>query len=831
MDLSFDLLKSKEIDKSKLVQVQVTVNGKNGTYTRMQWKKPSDITSSDRVIANQNKGTDTPSVSQLDSKKRLAEILSQHSRNSIMEFAKKNGVQWKENSHEAINWMRASMAIQESIKTNPKIWKTFGVSPQPKSAQNTLKKDTPQKSTVDKQKIQEITKNYDKKQLLDLIKSKGVTWNEHSHPAINWMRAIQSLGKAISENPALADELQATKTDTASSKQPKPTQNGVQELQDLVSTVKKQSSSKKGNQTKDKSDVLKGISTNTMSSYEKKKFGDIVSSASPENLRNYRTLGMCAGDKESEQYLANLYEKYSKAIQGNTVHDPNIDADPLRNKLQGVVNKMLVGTTKSSLKNIRKRITQFTAQQKLLEPWTDPNSPLTEEQKNYIKHGLRPYFPGDRRRECQSEHECDHKMMHKVLDKFKKSQEYGELAEEYDKLLTEFDQLTQSNFIFQCAVNGAGNGSGVQSAEEYEKGLNSSIKSKIEDYEKSLKITTDEDNKKYCKKKLSELKDLKSKINGDNLVKAAKIREKLFDSKFTDLNANLYHYKMMASQLSFLYEIKKDFVNDYPVLSKDNLDKLDKGDEDSLVNLSLHAGMFKPSLSKNGNSAKDTLMDKYSERQEFLDAYGGVTQVSGNSSYAENNEIRCKISKASSSKSKQIINNIAKDWDKSTHGQMKYKIKGVYEVSGLQAEKEFNNIKGKNSKYKNKKSGGKNCSSDLFYHGTGSMATSLILGHSGQFKVVKAKVGRMLGDGIYLADKSSKSAQYISDTGFSRHGISGSLMVVEASLGDTLHSRTSSGYKYDSIHAGKSDGLLNNEWCVHNPNAVIPRYLVEMEII
>lgn len=111
------------------------------------------------------------------------------------------------------------------------------------------------------------------------------------------------------------------------------------------------------------------------------------------------------------------------------------------------------------------------------------------------------------------------------------------------------------------------------------------------------------------------------------------------------------------------------------------------------------------------------------------------------------------------------------------------------------------------------------------------MATSLILGHSGAFKVVKAKVGRMLGDGIYLADKASKSAQYISDAGYSRSGIKGSLMVVEAVTGDTLSQRTNQGYNHDTVFAGTQHGLLNSEWCVHDPNAVIPRYLVEMEVL
>lgn len=112
------------------------------------------------------------------------------------------------------------------------------------------------------------------------------------------------------------------------------------------------------------------------------------------------------------------------------------------------------------------------------------------------------------------------------------------------------------------------------------------------------------------------------------------------------------------------------------------------------------------------------------------------------------------------------------------------------------------------------------------------MATSLILGHSGQFKVGKAKVGRMLGDGIYLADKASKSAQYISDGGFTHHGAQGSLMVVEASLGGVVNGVKCKNDPGDTVYAGpKTDSLLNNEWCIRDPQAVLPRYLVQMEIL
>lgn len=51
MKLVFDLNKS--LDKTKLVQVQRTVQGKNGQYTRMQWVKPSDVKDTDKVVGGQ----------------------------------------------------------------------------------------------------------------------------------------------------------------------------------------------------------------------------------------------------------------------------------------------------------------------------------------------------------------------------------------------------------------------------------------------------------------------------------------------------------------------------------------------------------------------------------------------------------------------------------------------------------------------------------------------------------------------------------------------------------------------------------------------------------
>ena len=888
------IYKSVNSSKAGLVQVQRQVNKNGKTFTQHFWIKPGDVQATDVVLSKQPdqqiKAKQATNSQSITPKKQLIQILAAYGRDAVLNYAKQAGITWKKNDHEGINWMRASMAIQKDIQANPSRWNPNNIkinskqhsdqSSKPvnkpvnkpvgssdsqtdnkplKTQQNTSSIDT-------KKKIQELISIFgNRDKLIQAAQESGITWKKNNHEGINWMRASMVIQKALKENPNILDKQQTTQQLNAAEKKLNATEKKVKQLENLISQIQNPTAQQVDKNTK-QSEILSGITIGSKSPIEKKSFGDILEKASPENLRNYRTLGMCAEDVESEQYLSRLYDKYSFTMQGNNsvAYDPNIDADPLRNKLQGVVNKSIVGVVKSSLKNIRKRTGEFTVQQKLLEPWINPNTEFTDAEKKRISK-LGGTQVGTNRRDACTETDGSHKMLHKVLDKFKLSKEYGQLAEEYDAILSEYDQLTKNSTDLQNFTNGNYK---LTSSQEVQESLQLKInhlqfliKSKqesIEDYKPNgkeykyftnVRGMTPSEAKKKCEdqtrllqslvkdytKDLKELTQLKSQTTDiQGLVKAAKLRKKLFDPKFTDLNANLYHYKMMGGELSRQYFITKDFISEYPILSKENLDKLNSADEDSLTNLALYAGMFKPSLSKKGD-AKDAIMKTYSERQAFLDAYGGVTQVSGNSSYAEDNEIKCKISKASALKTKEITDHIARDWDMKVHRRMKYKIKGVYKISGLAVEKQFEEIKKANEKNQNLNTVPnmpKNQTSDYFYHGTGSMATSLILGHSGQFKLVKAKVGRMLGNGIYLADKSSKSAQYIGDEGYSRSGIHGSLMIVEASLGNTVgRNRRGSWDMNDTVFAGTQHGVLNNEWCVHNPKAVIPRYLVEMEIL
>lgn len=847
------------------------------------------------------------SIPQGETKKAMVDLLSTHGRDALIAHAQSNGVIWKPSDNPGINWMRASMAIQKHMTSNPGVWDStkIGASTQQpttqqadtqatpstdQSAQSTQQidhnkkqppSDAPAKATSDaKSKVKGLAENMGKDQLMAAAKQAGIAWTESNNPGINWMRAAMAMAK----NPDALDNLQApsqsgdiqaqtqAKADKAAKdakqaqKAAQSAQKQVKQLQDLVSQLQAQQQQPTAQQQQ--ASVLSSVTTGFKSDREQKVFGNALSKATPEQFVQARTLGMCAGDSDAADYLNRLYGQYVHTVLNPKANgrDDRIDPDALRNKLQGVVNKQVVGVVKSSLSKVRKRTTQFTLQQKLLEPWTNPNASLTPEQDQKIKDERGGTAQGSMRQRMMMEQDGSHTLMKQFLDKMEQHPDYSGLVPEYRKILEEFDKLTENDPDMQTYTNHVHSIDQVmsslksrvleaqwavdkaqKSAEETKKIYEGHIETerKSGDPSAAANITMYQkiiqqgfDRAANASKRLDAAKAYQEHFSTPQkkveLAKAIELRKQLFDPKFTDINANLWHFKAMGIQIATQYKTSRDFVAEYPVLSKADIDKLETGDQDSLTNLALYAGMFKPSLTKKGGTADQAIMDKFAERQAFLDAYtkgGLVSGRNGQGDYTEDNEIKCMVSSAPDTVVKQITANIAADWDKKNHGHMKYRIKGVYEVSGLALEKDFQAIKQKNAKYKGKKVGGKDCAGDLFYHGTGAMATSLILGHSGAFKVVKAKVGRMLGNGIYLADKSSKSAQYISDAGYSRSGIQGSLMVVEAVTGDTLSQRTSQGYNHDTVFAGTQHGLLNSEWCVHDPNAVIPRYLVEMEVL
>ena len=192
--------------------------------------------------------------------------------------------------------------------------------------------------------------------------------------------------------------------------------------------------------------------------------------------------------------------------------------------------------------------------------------------------------------------------------------------------------------------------------------------------------------------------------------------------------------------------------------------------------------------------------------------------------------IKCSLSTLPDNDYKDLQHKVKVDWDQVVHGNNSAVFHGAYEIKNLEHEEKFNAA----CQRMNEKP-------QRFYHGTSFEGTQGILGNTGHFRVPKnqkqVKAGSMLGYGIYLASKSSKSAQYFRGYNNGRYGC-GSLLICDAILGKQMpYVGTSSSPSYDT-----SDGtvcattamnsryhLMNDEWAVRNEDFVMPRILVDME--
>jgi hypothetical protein len=168
---------------------------------------------------------------------------------------------------------------------------------------------------------------------------------------------------------------------------------------------------------------------------------------------------------------------------------------------------------------------------------------------------------------------------------------------------------------------------------------------------------------------------------------------------------------------------------------------------------------------------------------------------------------------------KRIAAKVQADHDLGAHAGFRIKINGIYKINSKmerafqEASKTYGNVKKE------------------LYHGTSFMSGVPIM--RGGFKIIKGhtatgrRVWRAMGDGIYLADQSSKSAQYIGGD-FSRSGTHGVLFLNDVAMGKV-------GDQYDAgvntVFGAKGTRWVNNEWAVKDPKAVIPRYWIDVESV
>lgn len=188
--------------------------------------------------------------------------------------------------------------------------------------------------------------------------------------------------------------------------------------------------------------------------------------------------------------------------------------------------------------------------------------------------------------------------------------------------------------------------------------------------------------------------------------------------------------------------------------------------------------------------------------------------------------IKAVIETATKGEQTNIVDKIQSSHDRRNHGSFEIRTHNVFKIRQLEVESKFKKIdEARNNTH-------------MLYHGTDNRASQLILGESGQFKVMKGdkvKTGSMLGYGIYLANVSSKSAQYIGSN-FARSAARGVLFLCNSSLGK-VQTSTRPGFNNNQkfFDSGKADTVymttphvLNDEWCVAEAEAVLPQYMVEI---
>lgn len=219
-----ELLLKAQRDKSKLVQVQRSVSRGGKTFMQNFWVSPSQVKSTDKVIGGQQNllptpgSVPTPKAGVLD-KTYFDSIKSDKTK--ALDYLKSCGITWNEHTHAGINWMRAMQAfstalgVQNGQKSSSQ-GNTQTTQSKPQIAQNNqsggqntnavLKQVNQVSKMLDqstwnelnackngKEKVVVLKKKLGQDGCMKFAESLGVTWDKHTHVAINNMRMSMAL--------------------------------------------------------------------------------------------------------------------------------------------------------------------------------------------------------------------------------------------------------------------------------------------------------------------------------------------------------------------------------------------------------------------------------------------------------------------------------------------------------------------------------------------------------------------------------------------------------------------------------------------------------------
>lgn len=119
----------KALDKNKLVQIDTQVKGKNGVFTRKQWKRAGDLTPDEAkragvAMAKKEDGGDKKDENKQrgfrkgtpEAKAEVDRLAKELGDDKLLQAIKTKGIQWKENANAGINKMHAKMRLREWLE-------------------------------------------------------------------------------------------------------------------------------------------------------------------------------------------------------------------------------------------------------------------------------------------------------------------------------------------------------------------------------------------------------------------------------------------------------------------------------------------------------------------------------------------------------------------------------------------------------------------------------------------------------------------------------------------------------------------------------------------
>lgn len=252
---------------------------------------------------------------------------------------------------------------------------------------------------------------------------------------------------------------------------------------------------------------------------------------------------------------------------------------------------------------------------------------------------------------------------------------------------------------------------------------------------------------------------------------------------------------------------------------------------ENLYDLASHSPSLKTGRIKTNEDVRKTLLRNLGMVAEQTDEESGSI-ISKEMRKTLLNSVKCSISTVTESEFKDIQHGIKMDWDQQTHGGNSAFFYGAYKINNLAVRAKLEEAAQTIGE-----------TPEEYYHGTSFGGTKGILGTSGGFSVNRSvqsaagasQAGSMLGEGVYLAKKSSKSAQYFGGYNYGRYG-RGSLFVCDAIMGKRAKYNQDSwrsDYTFDTVEAAEASGsrghLCNDEWAVRHAEWVVPKLIIDME--